>query len=95
MFELEPRRTPVTQAEREERGRQFIEALCLAERSTRRWRATKLANESLAASLDGSEELALAHSELLLNRRKETGALPRRPVGCGVGAGPERTSGYA
>jgi hypothetical protein len=81
MFELDPSH-PVSK--REEKARQsFIEALCVQKEDP--VEATRLANESLAAALDGSEELALAHSELLLNRRKETGMLPRCPIGCGVG----------
>lgn len=80
MFELEPSH-PVSK--REIKARQhFIDALCLQKDDP--VKATELANESLAASLDGSEELALAHSELLLNRRKETGSLPKWPIGCGV-----------
>lgn len=83
MFELDPSH-PVSK--REEKARKmFIEALCCQKEDP--LEATRLANESLAASLDGSEELALAHSELLLNRRKEAGALPKWPVGCGVGLG--------
>jgi hypothetical protein len=80
MFELDETH-PVSR--RSEKARRlFIEAMCYqAEEPSR---AYKLADESLAAALDGSEELALAHSELLLNRRKQAGALPRSPVGCGV-----------
>ena len=81
MFELDSTH-PVTRREEKARS-QFIEALCLQNEDP--IQATRLANDSLAAALDGSEELALAHSELLLNRRKEASALPRRPVGCGVG----------
>jgi len=80
MFELE---TSHPVSKREAKARElFIEALCYQKDDP--VKATDLANESLAASLDGSEELALAHSELLLNRRKETGSLPKWPVGCGV-----------
>ncbi len=80
MFELEPSH-PVSK--REEKARkQFVEALCLQKEDP--VEAARLANESLAAALDGSEELALAHSELLLNRRKESGMLPKLPIGCGV-----------
>ncbi|MBB6430896.1 endo-1,4-beta-xylanase [Algisphaera agarilytica] len=80
MFELEASH-PVSK--RESKAREFfIEALCHQKDDP--VKAHDLANESLAASLDGSEELALAHSELLLNRRKETGSLPRAPIGCGV-----------
>ncbi|MEM8738635.1 MAG: endo-1,4-beta-xylanase [Planctomycetota bacterium] len=83
MFELEPTH-PVSK--REEKARElFIEALCHQKEDP--VKAAALANDSLAASLDGSEELALAHSELLLNRRKEAGALPKWPIGCGVALG--------
>ena len=47
--------------------------------------ADKLARESLIAAIDASEELALAHAEVLLNRRKVTGQLARGVFGCGVG----------
>ncbi|MEM6855563.1 MAG: endo-1,4-beta-xylanase [Planctomycetota bacterium] len=80
MFELEEGH-PVSK--REVKAREaFIEALSYQKDDP--VKAHDLANESLAASLDGSEELALAHSELLLNRRKETGSLPKAPIGCGV-----------
>ncbi|MEM9883762.1 MAG: endo-1,4-beta-xylanase [Planctomycetota bacterium] len=80
MFELEASH-PVSKREQRARSK-FIEALCHQKEDPAR--ASRLADESLAASLDGSEELALAHSELLLNRRKESGSLPRAPLGCGV-----------
>ncbi len=62
--------------------RLFIEALSVA--ADDKPRAHKLAQDCLISSLDGSEELALAHSELLLNRRRSTGSLPRHTIGCGV-----------
>ena len=46
--------------------------------------ADKLARDSLVVAIDGSEELALAHADLLLTRRKATGALPRHVLGCGA-----------
>lgn len=49
-------------------------------------KADRLATESLVAAIDASEELALAHAEVLLNRRKQTGQLSRGAFGCGVGA---------
>jgi len=61
----------------------FVEALSI--QSNDPVEASRLADESLATALDGSEELALAHSELLLNKRVETGSLPRAPLGSGVG----------
>lgn len=79
MFDVDPDH-PV--ARRNDLARRlFVEALCAQDDPAR---VDKLAFESLVASLDGSEELALAHSELLLNRRKSTGALPRHPLGCGL-----------
>ncbi len=62
--------------------RLFIESLCHAEAEPAR--SDKLARDCLAIAVDGSEELALAHAELLINRRKAGGTLPRHPVGCGV-----------
>ncbi len=80
MFDLEEDH-PVTK--RSQRARAlFIEALC-AQRDDPSG-AAELAYQCLDASLDGSEELALAHSELLLNRRRITGSLPKAPIGCGV-----------
>jgi hypothetical protein len=72
---------PVTQRV-ELAKRLFIEALCYAQ--TEPQRADKLALECLEIAIEGSEELALSHAELLLNHRKESGGLPRHPVGCGV-----------
>lgn len=60
----------------------FIEALCLQRDDPQR--AALLGQQALEAGLDGTEELALAHSELLLNRRRSTGAVPRQPVGVGL-----------
>lgn len=81
MFELDETH-PVSKRESKARSL-FVEALC--HQQTDPEKSCALAVESLAASLDGSEELALAHSELLLNRRKDTGSLPRWPIGCGIG----------
>lgn len=60
----------------------FIEALCSQKDEPAR--SDKLSRDCLAAALDGSEELAVAHAELLLNRRKQTQMIPRHPIGCGV-----------
>ncbi|MEM1098138.1 MAG: endo-1,4-beta-xylanase [Planctomycetota bacterium] len=60
----------------------FIEALCLQRSDP--VQASRVAQECLASALDGSEELALAHSELLLNRRRETQAIPDHPFGVGL-----------
>src|SRR5690606_622108 len=35
-------------------------------------------------AIDGTEELALAHAEVLLNRRKDSSGIPRYPIGAGV-----------
>ncbi|MEM6392687.1 MAG: endo-1,4-beta-xylanase [Planctomycetota bacterium] len=80
MFEL-PEDHPVTKRSETAR-KKFIEALCRAGDSPEE--AARLAGESLHTALDGSEELALAHSELLLNRRIFVGALPKAPLGCGA-----------
>jgi len=60
----------------------FIEALCVQKEQPAE--ADRLATQCLSTALDGSEELALAHSELLLNRRKMSGGLPHSPIGCGA-----------
>ncbi len=62
--------------------RLFIEALCLEAENP--LRADKLSKDSLVASIDGSEELALEHAERFLARRKSTQSLPKHPIGCGV-----------
>ncbi|HEX8322799.1 MAG TPA: hypothetical protein VF595_02695 [Tepidisphaeraceae bacterium] len=46
--------------------------------------AAKLADRSMAASFELSEELAQFHAELLLNRRKAANAMPRHLFGCRV-----------
>ncbi len=70
-------------ARRFDRARKlFIEALCVRDEDA--IKADRLASEALVNAIDGSEELALAHAEMLLNRRKQTGNLPRWPIGCGV-----------
>ncbi len=60
----------------------FIEALCVQTQNPAE--ADRLAQECLSLSVDASEELALAHAELLLNRRRTVAALPKAPLGCGV-----------
>ncbi len=62
--------------------KQFVEAVCLA--PTEPAKADRLAQECLMTSIDASEELSLAHAELLLTRRRTTGQMPKTPVGCGV-----------
>lgn len=60
----------------------FIQALCIQHDQPAE--CAKIAQQALVAAVDGTEELALAHAELLLNRRKATGSLPESPIGCGV-----------
>jgi hypothetical protein len=57
----------------------FVEALC--HQRDNPVRAEKLARDSLEVAVDGSEELALSHSELMLNRRKVNPGLPKRLLG--------------
>ena len=80
MFDL-PEDHPVTRRSRHAREK-FVEALCTQHEAPAH--ASGCAHECLIAAIDGSEELALAHAELLLNRRKSTGSLPKAPIGCGV-----------
>jgi len=80
MFDLEPDH-PVTR--RGNRARElFIQSLCLQQDEP--VKAYQTAQEALVIALDASEELALAHARLLLDRRVSTGALPKAPIGCGV-----------
>ncbi len=80
MFDL-PAEHPVLK--RLEESRQtFIEALCL--RNDDAVKSDALARECLESAIDGTEELALAHSDLLLNRRRETRAVPKLAIGCGI-----------
>ena len=80
MFDL-PADHPVTK--RTEKARAlFVEALCAQGDDPAE--CERLAGECLAVSLDGSEELALAHSELLLRRRKNSPSQTRHIIGCGV-----------
>jgi hypothetical protein len=46
--------------------------------------AAKLADQSLALSTELSEQLAMFHAELLLNRRRASGAFVKHVVGCRV-----------
>lgn len=62
--------------------RLFIEGLCHQHHDP--IKTDRLAQEALSAAIDGAEELALAHANLLLGRRKATDCLPARPVGVGV-----------
>lgn len=80
MFDLGPSHVVTKRAEL---GRKkFIEAVSLQSEDPAK--SDKLAMESLVASINGSEELAMAHAELLLNRRKTAAALPKHPFGCGM-----------
>ena len=60
----------------------FIEALCLQRDDPAA--SDRIAQQCLVTALDGSEELSLAHAELLLNRRKSAGMLPKLPIGTGI-----------
>lgn len=60
----------------------FIKSLCIQQDDHAK--AYQVAQEALELALDASEELALAHARLLLDRRVTTGALPKAPIGCGV-----------
>ncbi|MCC5829438.1 MAG: endo-1,4-beta-xylanase [Phycisphaeraceae bacterium] len=80
MFDL-PENHSVTR--RFERARRlFIDAICV--RHSNAMEADRLAKDALVCAIDGSEELALAHAEILLSRRRATGNLPRFPIGSGV-----------
>lgn len=46
--------------------------------------AERLAQDALVTAIDASEELALAHAQWLLLKRKNNGSLPRTLFGCGV-----------
>jgi len=85
MFELDENH-PVTKQSTHSQ-KLFVEALC--SQQTDPPHAEALAHDSLIASLDGTEELALAHSDILLRKRKAAGSLPRGVVGCGVGLDPD------
>ncbi len=62
--------------------RMFIEALCIQNEQPDK--ADNLARTCLEAAILAGEELALVHADLLLNRRKISGAVPQRPLGCGI-----------
>jgi Glycosyl hydrolase family 10 len=80
MFDLEADH-PVTR--RGNRARDlFIQSLCYQQDEVPK--SYETAQEALVVALDASEELALSHARLLLDRRVETGALPKAPIGCGV-----------
>ena len=78
LFELEPDH-PV--AERTEEARRlFIESLSVAGEDV--LAANRLAQQSLAIALDASEELALTHSQIMLNRRRRSKTMPGQAIGC-------------
>lgn len=60
----------------------FIEAL--SQQVSSPSAAHQLAQESLINAIDGTEELTLAHAELLLERRRVTGSVPKYALGCGI-----------
>lgn len=80
MFDLDPEHKVTKRAALARRL--FIEALCQLKDDPAE--ANRLAGDCLVAAIDGCEELALAHSELLLHRRKLNGNLPHYPIGCGI-----------
>lgn len=80
MFELSPDHAVMKRVEAARRV--FVEALCL--QTTDPAASDQLAQQCLVTSVDGSEELALAHAELLLTRRKAGATMPRHPLGTGV-----------
>lgn len=81
MFDLSAEH-PILQCTEQARSL-FIEALCA--QKTDPVTAAARARESLAMAVKGSEELALYHSQLLMNRRRGGGgSRPRFPFGCGV-----------
>jgi hypothetical protein len=82
MFELSPDHAVMKRVEAARR--MFVEALCL--QTTDPAGSDRIARDCLVVSVDGSEELALAHAELLLARRKASASLPRHPLGVGVAA---------
>ena len=80
MFDLSE--THVVTKRTEHARKCFIEAISVQHDDPAR--ANKLAHETLIAALDGTEELALSHSELLLNKRVSSSSLPAAPIGCRV-----------
>lgn len=80
MFELDDNH-PVTRRAESSRE-QFIQALCVQRDDP--LEAVRLSQQALVTALDGSEELSLAHAELLMNKRRSSGNLPRLLMGCGV-----------
>jgi hypothetical protein len=46
--------------------------------------ADRLGRQSLVMAIDASEELALAHADGMLHRRRQNGSLSRNVFGCGV-----------
>jgi len=68
----------------------FIAALCdLHDPPT----ADEHAHACLGIAVDASEELALAHAEMLLKRRREAGQFHRGVFGCGVSPCPSHLDG--
>src|SRR5688500_4107990 len=59
----------------------FAEALGKLDQPTE---AARLADQSLAMSTDLSEQLAVFHGDLLLNRRRASGAFVKHVIGCRV-----------
>ncbi|MFA7235665.1 MAG: endo-1,4-beta-xylanase [Phycisphaeraceae bacterium] len=62
----------------------FVKALNLQDDQAA---ADKVARDCLSAAMDASEELALAHAETLLNRRRNAGQFHKGIFGCGIALG--------
>lgn len=82
MFDLGPDHPVARKAEAARK--QFIEALCTMTEDPAK--ADQIAKSALISAIEGSEELAVAHADLLLTRRRSTGGLPRYFMGAGVPA---------
>lgn len=80
LFDLDPGHPIIKRAEAARE--MFIESLCAQHNDPTR--AAAKGQKALAMAIDGSEELALHHSQLLMNRRRTNSAGPRFPIGCGV-----------
>ena len=73
-----PRAEKFTQAFQDAQGK-FAEALGKLDEPAE---AAKLADQSLAMSTELSEQLAVFHGDLLLNRRRAGGAFVKHVIGC-------------
>ncbi len=60
----------------------FIEALCQQQDDP--IKADKLSRQCLEVAIDGTEELAVTHAEMLLQKRRATSSIPRYAIGAGI-----------